>query len=362
MDRRGLLKYSKKIKSGNVIKGVNLNRIFIASFLILNSLLTLSCKDEKKEVVRKDDQTKRLEIASYPFPPDNVPTSERILLGRTLFFDPIVSGSNWISCASCHNPGLAWTDGLKTAVGHNMKILGKNTPTILNGAYGNKMFWDGRADNLEEQALGPITSPDEMNQNMEELILELKNIPGYKNLFSKAYPSEEISAATIGKAIASFERTIFSTESAFDRWKKGDKAALSESAQRGFTVFNGKANCSSCHQGEQFSDNGFHNIGLKNAVKEVGRFKIVPVKSMKGAFKTPGLRDVALTGPYMHDGSYTTLEEVIEHYDRGGDEKNNLDPNMLALKLTDQEKTDLVEFMKSLSGKRVSITIPEFPR
>ncbi|EMO62764.1 di-heme cytochrome C peroxidase [Leptospira borgpetersenii serovar Pomona str. 200901868] len=342
--------------------GVGLFRILWTVFLIFSLLLICTCKDEKKEAAHKAGETKKVETIAYPFPPDNAPTPTRILLGKTLFFDPILSGSNWISCATCHNPGLAWTDGLKTAVGHNMKILGKNTPTILNGAYGNKMFWDGRADNLEAQALGPISSPDEMNQKIDELILELKNIRGYRELFSKAYPNEDINAVTIGKAIASFERTIFSTESAFDLWKKGNKGAISESAQRGFSVFNGKANCSACHQGDQFSDNGFHNIGLKNASKEVGRFKIVAVKSMKGAFKTPGLRDVALTGPYMHNGSYATLEEVVEHYDRGGDEKNNLDPNMTALKLTKDEKADLVEFMKSLNGKMVPISIPEFPR
>lgn len=252
----------------NVYRGVGLFRILWTVFLIFSLLLICTCKDEKKEAVHKAGETKKVETIAYPFPPDNAPTPARILLRKTLFFDPILSGSNWISCATCHNPGLAWTDGLKTAVGHNMKILGKNTPTILNGAYGNKMFWDGRADNLEAQALGPISSPDEMNQKIDELILELKNIRGYRELFSKAYPNEDINAVTIGKAIASFERTIFSTESAFDLWKKGNKGAISESAQRGFSVFNGKANCSACHQGDQFSDNGFHNIGLKNASKE----------------------------------------------------------------------------------------------
>ncbi|TGK34712.1 tryptophan tryptophylquinone biosynthesis enzyme MauG [Leptospira gomenensis] len=331
--------------------------ITVLSFI----LFFISCEEGKKETSLKN-QTKPVETVSYPYPPDNRPTPERILLGKTLFFDPILSGSNWISCATCHNPGLGWSDGLKTAVGHNMKVLGKNTPTILNGAYGTKMFWDGRADNLESQALGPITSPDEMNQKMEELILELKNIPGYRELFSKAYPKEDISALTIGKAIANFERTILSSESPYDLWKKGDKTAMSESAQRGYSLFNSKANCVACHQGEQFTDNGFHNIGLKSNRKEAGRFALVPVKAMKGAFKTPGLRDVAKTGPYMHDGSYATLEEVVEHYDRGGDEPLNLDPNMSALKLTVQEKADLVEFMKSLNGKTAPISIPEMPR
>ncbi|MDV6235957.1 cytochrome c peroxidase [Leptospira ellisii] len=329
--------------------------------ILYSSFFFFSCEEGKKETALKN-QTKPVETVSYPYPPDNRPTPERILLGKTLFFDPIVSGSNWISCASCHNPGLGWSDGLKTAVGHNMKILGKNTPTILNGAFGNKMFWDGRADNLEAQALGPIASPDEMNQNLEELILELKNIRGYRELFAKAYPKEDISAVTVGKAIANFERTVLSSESPYDLWIKGDKAAISESAQRGYSLFNSKAKCVACHQGEQFSDNGFHNIGLKSNRKETGRFALVPVKAMKGAFKTPGLRDVARTGPYMHDGSYTTLEEVIEHYDRGGDEPFNLDPNMAALNLTTQEKADLVEFMKSLSGKMAQISIPELPR
>ncbi|PJZ30944.1 cytochrome-c peroxidase [Leptospira kmetyi] len=319
------------------------------------------CKEETKEIAPKTP-VKPVETVSYPYPEDNRPTPERILLGKTLFFDPIVSGSNWISCASCHNPGLGWSDGLKTAIGHNMKVLGKNTPTILNSAYGKKMFWDGRAENLEAQALGPIASPDEMNQNIDELILELKNISGYKELFAKAYPKEDISAVTIGKAIANFERTVLSGESSFDLWKKGNPASISESAQRGYSLFNGKAQCSACHQGDQFTDDGFHNIGLKSNRKDAGRFSLVPVKVMKGSFKTPGLRDVALTGPYMHDGSYSTLEEVVEHYDRGGDDSFNLDPNMKPLKLTKEEKADLVEFMKSLSGKRIAISIPALPR
>ncbi|WP_240009264.1 cytochrome-c peroxidase [Leptospira sanjuanensis] len=321
-------------------------------------------KTETSKATDKSGETTAnpVDTAAYPFPPDNQPTPDRILLGKTLFFDPILSGSNWISCATCHNPGLGWSDGLKTAVGHNMKVLGKNTPTILNGAFGNKMFWDGRADNLEAQALGPIASPDEMNQNLDEAVLELKNIQKYKDLFAKAYPGEEISANTIAKAIANFERTIISTDSPFDRWKKGETNAISKSAQSGFALFNGKANCASCHQGEHFTDNGFHNIGLKSNRKDVGRFKIVPVKSMKGAFKTPTLRDVDFTGPYMHDGSYATLEEVVEHYDRGGDETSNLDPNMAPLKLNFQEKADLVAFMKSLTGKKRIVSIPELPR
>ncbi|RHX83315.1 cytochrome-c peroxidase [Leptospira stimsonii] len=329
-----------------------------SSFLFTIFLFSV-CKEKPIEPPK---EIKPIPKISYPFPKENEPNPTRIELGKILFFDPIVSGSNWISCATCHNPGLAWTDGLKTAIGHNMKVLGKNTPTIINSAFGEKMFWDGRADSLEEQALGPISSPDEMNQNPDELVLELKKIKGYRDRFERAYPNEGITKETIGKAIASFERSILSFQSPYDAWIQGDNKAINESAQRGQALFKGKANCIACHLGNNFTDDGFHNIGIKSKEKDPGRFKLVPVKSMKGAFKTPTLRDVALTAPYMHDGSYQTLEEVVDHYDRGGDDLSNLDPNMKPLKLSEEEKKDLISFMRSLTGKREPISIPTFPR
>jgi cytochrome c peroxidase len=304
-----------------------------------------------------------LRPVSAPAPADNQLTPERVQLGKALFFDPRLSGSNWISCATCHNPGLGWSDGLPTGWGHGMKKLGRATPTILNAAFNPIQMWDGRKSTLEDQALGPIGADAEMNQPLPELVAKLSRIEGYRTLFKAAYPSEEISEATIAKAIASFERTVISTESPFDRWRMGDSRAVSDSAKRGFEVFNGKANCQACHSGFNFTDNGFHNIGVKDSgAEDVGRFAQRPVASLKGAFKTPTLRDIALTAPYMRNGAYRTLEEVVEHYDRGGDVKDNLSPEMKPLHLTAQEKNDLVEFMKSLTGKPMQVALPQLPQ
>ncbi len=300
-----------------------------------------------------------LRPAAVPAPADNQPTATRIELGKKLFFDPRLSGSNWISCATCHNPALGWSDGLPTAIGDGMKVLERNTPTILNTAYNRFQFWDGRARTLEEQAIKPIIAEVEMNQDMDELIEELKAIPGYVALFEAAYPGEGITADTIAKAIASFERTIVSTESPFDRWQKGEENAVSDAVKRGFELFQGKARCVVCHQGFNFTDDGFHNVGLKGD-KDPGRYKLVKVKVLKHAFKTPTLRDVELTWPYMHDGRYQTLEEVVEHYNRGGDTKV-VDPNIRPLGLSKQEVADLVAFLKSLTGDRRPIEVPELP-
>ena len=301
--------------------------------------------------------------ASVPTPADNKPTAARVELGKMLFFDPRLSSSGWISCSTCHNPALGWSDGLPTAIGHGMKVLRRATPSIYNAAYNPLQMWDGRFATLEEQALGPIGAAGEMNQPLPELIERLSAIEGYLNAFDKAYPGEGVSGKTIGKAIAAFERTVVGTLAPFDRWRKGERNAISASAQRGFRIFEGKANCIACHTGYNFTDNGFHNVGLKSAggEEDPGRFAIKKVKSNLGAFKTPTLRNIALTAPYMHNGAYRTLEEVVDHYDRGGDAKENLSPNMKPLNLSAQEKTDLVEFMKTLTGKHMPMVVPQLP-
>jgi cytochrome c peroxidase len=304
-----------------------------------------------------------LRPADVPHPPDNAPTVERIALGKQLFFDPRLSGSGFLSCATCHNPAMGWSDGLPTGLGHDFKRLGRATPTILNTVYQPLLMWDGRKPNLEQQALGPIESAGEMNMPLDALEQRLQSISGYKALFDKAYPGEGVNRLTVGKALASFERTVVSTEAPFDRWRKGDTQAMSASAQRGFQVFQDKGNCVKCHQGFNFTDNGFHNIGVKSLgdTEDEGRFAHRKVKILKGAFKTPTLRDVELTAPYMHNGMYKSLEEVVEHYDRGGDVKTNLSPNMQPLGLTAQEKQDLVAFMKSLTGMPMVVSLPQLP-
>ena len=297
---------------------------------------------------------------AMPAPKDNQLTPDRIELGKHLFFDPRLSGSNWISCATCHNPTLGWSDGLPTAIGHGMKVLGRATPTILNTGYQRFQFWDGRVKTLEEQALEPIIAGDEMAGNLDDIIKKLAVIKGYQDMFEKAYPGEGLSKVTMAKALASFERSIVATEAPFDRFYKGDQKAISDSAKKGFELFKGKANCAACHQNHNFSDDGFHNVGLKGN-QDVGRFAKVPINVLKGAFKTPTLRDIALTAPYMHNGIYKTLDEVVDHYDRGGDGEVN-DPNMKKLNLTPEEKKHIVAFLHSLTGVPLEVTFPHLPQ
>lgn len=299
-----------------------------------------------------------------PAPADNLPNSARIELGQMLFFDPRLSRKANMSCASCHNPALGWSDGLPTATGFEMKTLARATPTIVNAAFNPIQMWDGRKSTLEDQALGPIAAGGEMNMPLPELVERLKSIHGYAPKFEDAYPGQGINETTVARAIASFERTVLSTESPFDRWRMGDEKAVSDSAKRGFELFTGKANCAICHSGYNFTDNGFHNIGVKNtdpANPDVGRFAQKPLKAMRGAFKTPTLRDIALTAPYMRNGAYNTLMEVVEHYDRGGDDKENLSINIVPLHLSAQEKSDLVAFMESLTGAPRLVNVPALP-
>ena len=332
------------------------NSILIAAALVLGLMVTAVA------AVQKQDPYTRPQVV--PAPVDNAVTPVRIELGKNLFFDPRLSGSQWISCASCHNPALGWSDGLPTALGDGMKKLPRATPTILNTAYNKLQMWDGRATSLEDQATGPIKAQAEMNMDMYILLTRLSAIPGYKNLFERAYPGEGITEQTVAKALASFERTIVSTESPFDRWRKGNASAVDASAKRGFALFEGKAKCAKCHQGFNFTDDGFHNIGLKTPAglsPDEGRFAQRKVAILKGAFKTPTLRDIAHTAPYMHNGVYATLAQVIEHYNRGGEIKENIDPNISALDLSEMEKSDLLNFLNSLTGNPQIITIPQLP-
>jgi len=298
---------------------------------------------------------------AVPFPADNAYTKDREFLGKTLFFDPRLSRSHSTSCASCHNPGFGWSDGLSKGIGFGMKPLGRHSPTILNTAWADLLFWDGRADSLESQALGPIASPGEMNMPLDELIKTVNAIPGYKPLFERAYPSAPINADTIARAIATFERTVVSTQAPFDKWIKGDESAISSDAKRGFDLFNGKAHCSQCHSGWNFTDNGFHDIGVRS--DDRGRGAKLPLDSMQFAFKTPTLRNADLRAPFMHDGSEENLESIVAFYDRGGDENRpSLAPEMAPLHLSANEKQDLVEFLKALTSRDNPVEIPLLPR
>ncbi|WP_282608757.1 cytochrome-c peroxidase [Pelagibius sp. Alg239-R121] len=297
---------------------------------------------------------------SIPFPEDNPYSAEKAELGKMLFFDPRLSGANLISCASCHNPSFGWEDGQPTGAGHGMNRLGRHTPTILNLAWGELFMWDGRMDSLEEQALGPIQAGVEMAQPLDELIAELQGIEGYPVLFEAAFPGEEISGDTIGMAIATYERTVVSNRAPFDLWIDGDENAISESAKRGFVVYNTTANCVSCHSGWNMTDDSFHDIGL--ASDDVGRAaEMNDMPEFKHAFKTPGLRNIVQRAPYMHDGSLATLSEVIDHYADGFAQRPSLSDEMKPFKLSAAEKQDLIAFLETLTSDDDPVEIPILP-
>ncbi len=311
---------------------------------------------------RNTAKTKYIRPAAVPDPPGNRMTAERVQLGKALFFDPRLSGSGLISCGSCHNPSFAWGDGMARAVGWQMKQLDRRTPTILNTGWAESLFWDGRAGSLEEQALGPIGSADEMNGGpIETVIPKLVAIRGYRDGFARAYPGEGISKESIAKAIASFERTVISARAPFDDWIAGREPAISESAKRGFDLFNTKANCAKCHTGWNFTDDGFHDLGISRT--DPGRGKFLPQKAdSQFTFKTPTLRNVVERAPYMHDGSVTTLDAVIDLYDKGPEVKReSISPDFLKLNLTVAEKRDLMAFLHTLSSLDPAVEFPRLP-
>ncbi len=338
-------------------------RRLIASKLSLTLVLLWNVgTDAKADKSLTSMRNEYLRPQSIPFPKDNPHTRLSENLGRTLFFDPRLSGSNWISCATCHNPAFSWGDGLAKGIGSGMKSLGRRTPTILNLAWGELMMWDGRFDSLESQALAPVSEEGEMNLPHDRMLQKLQAIPGYVELFAKAFPDEGLTTSTVAKALATFERTVVSGTAPFDRWIKGNEKAISSEAKMGFEIFNGKALCSKCHSGWRFTDDSFHDIGL--ADEDKGRGKILPdIEVMQHAFKTPTLRNVDHRGPYMHDGSEVTLEDVVEFYNQGGKSKRpSISEHIRPLRLSEKEKSDLVEFLKTLTSQDKAVRIPILPR
>jgi cytochrome c peroxidase len=300
--------------------------------------------------------------AEIPFPKANPYSDAKFRLGRTLFFDPILSGSGARSCASCHNPGLSWADGHPRAIGENQQPLPLRTPTLLNVAWTPKLGWDGHFRDLEGVAIGPITSADNMNLPENVMIERLSAIPGYLDAFDAAFEGRDITRRKIELALATFERLIVSSEAPFDRWINGDETAINEAAKSGFDLFNGKANCAACHSGWAFTDVSFHDVGTARH-GDIGRGRLFPTSvKLQYAFKTPTLRDVARRAPYMHDGSIPTLESVIELYDRGGIDRPSRAEEIHPLGLTSVEKADLVAFLQTLNGAPQPASIPELPR
>ena len=288
-----------------------------------------------------------------PVPEDNPLAREKVELGRKLFFDPLLSRDQTLSCAGCHEPERAFTDGRAISQGVFAREGTRSVPTLVNRGYGRAFFWDGRISSLEEQVLQPIQDSKEMDMTLEEVLTRLKKEEDYRQGFREAFQTE-VNAEGIAKALASFVRTLLSGNSRFDRYFNGEREALSEDARQGLEIFRGKGNCTACHIGPNFTDEGFHNTGVAwgdGRFLDNGRFSVTEREEDRGKFKTPTLREVGRTGPYMHDGSLATLEEVVTFYNDGGRPNPNLDEELQPLKLTDQEKRSLVTFLQSLSGE-----------
>ncbi len=310
-------------------------------------------------------------------PDDNPMTRAKIELGRQLYFDERLSADNTISCASCHDPEQAYTAQSQFGIGVQGQQGGRNSPVAYNRILSKAQFWDGRAETLEAQAIGPIANPIEMGNKHEASVATIRAIPGYKAQFEKIF-GDGVTIENVGRAIATFERALVTGPAPYDAYApiaafektfaedlefldeepelkqkyealKADaaKMPMSQSAQRGMKLFATKANCAACHAGANFADEQYHNLGVGMEARnpDLGRFEVTKEEKDKGAFKTPTLRNIALSAPYMHDGSQKTLEEVVEWYDKGGHPNEWLSDKMKPLKLSDQEKADLVAFM-----------------
>ena len=303
-------------------------------------------------------------------PANNKPTVETVALGKKLYYDVKLSADDTVSCASCHGPAHGFTDGSPVSTGVGGKQGGRSAPTVLNAAYNPVQFWDGRAASLEEQAGGPIANPIEMNLPHDAAVRKLNADAEYPKLFEKAFGPGPATIEKVQMAIASFERTVIAGNSPFDRYQfGGDKKALSPAAVRGLAIFKdaAKGNCVKCHTIDDkyalFSDGKFHNLGVgmnsEGELADLGRYTQTKVESDKGAVRTPTLRNIAQTAPYMHDGSAKTLRRVVDFYVGGGNSNPQLDKEIKKLELSGRERDDLVAFLESLTGEIPKEVLPQ---
>ncbi|MCL5024311.1 MAG: cytochrome-c peroxidase [Nitrospirae bacterium] len=325
-------------------------------------------------------------VGAVPVPKDNAQTPEKIDLGGKLFFDRRLSGDGTMSCATCHNPEQAFADGLDISLSYPTTKNWRNSPTLINAAFYRYLFHDGRAKTLEEQALFPIMSAFEMNKNLDYLEEQVRIVPEYTESFRKVFGGD-VTRERIAMALAAFERTLVSLNSPLDRYLKGDKHALSEEARKGLLLFQGKGKCADCHYGVNLSDDKFYALNVpenpvllndprvtatmrfvakvyhyrdfKNLKEDPGRYLITKRKADWKAFRTPTLREISKTAPYMHNGVLKTLDEVIEFFNEGGGRGNKA---LKPLGLNAEEKAQLKAFLsEALIGKAITIRYPELP-
>ena len=333
---------------------------FLFAMLLLLWTVGLGARDMRPGEAGRADAYQR--PTSIPYPDDNPYTEAKAELGRMLFFDPRLSGSQSRSCANCHDSLLSWGDGLPRAIGEQQSPMGLRSPTLLNIAWVPILGWDGKFPDLESVAFVPITAPANMNLPEATLIARLSAIPGYLRAFDRAFGKGEITRHKIELALATYERSIVSGEAPFDRWIMGDDAAIGAAAKRGFEIFNNKGHCAECHSGWAFTDSSFHDIGTAKG-DDIGRGRYFSNSlKLRYAFKTPTLRDVDRRAPYMHDGSVPTLEDVIALYDQGGIARPSRSELMRPLGLTEGEKSDLIAFLHTLTSPPQLVSAPPLPR
>lgn len=317
--------------------------------LALMGLLVFACGGTPRAEPGGDWRDEYRRPQSIPYPASNPFTPEKADLGRTLFFDPGLSASNTVSCASCHKPEHGWSDGLVHSRGDGPTPMLFHSPTLLDIAWLDRLGWEGKFRDIEAVTFTPITSPAGMNMPEEKLLARLAADPAYVEMFARAFPGKPINRRAVELAIATFERSITSKTAPFDRWIAGDKSAMPEAAKRGFALFSGKAHCTECHSGWAFTDGSFHDIGVAKEA-EAGRGQFFPNSlKLQHAFKTPTLRNDADRGPFMHDGSSATLAQVIEFYDKGGVDRPSRAEVIKPLGLNPSEKADLLAFLRALT-------------
>lgn len=292
-------------------------------------------------------------LPPIPWPEDNPYSPARAELGKILFFDGRLSADGVVSCAFCHDPDHAFSGSTPLSTGVNGKLGKRHAPTLINRAWGKSQFWDGRAPTLESQVIVPVTDPDEMGMTADMVVQRIRGIKGYAPLFAAAFGDDTADFERIAKAIATFERTIVSANSPYDRYLAGDKSALTKQQKDGLDFFNKKGECAECHSGANFTDEKFANvgIGMDQTYPDPGREAFTKKRGDWGKFKVPTLRDLARRAPYMHDGSVKTLGEVVDLYAKGGLPNPHLDTRLTPFYLDEETKQGLLAFLDSLNGE-----------